>query len=331
MCVKAPSCLRARCARELGSRGTFWLPWAALITSTRRAKSKSHACGSHALAELAIRQASPRGAGASEHGRHAGDARERLQRLANVQQAHDCVARFTAKRAQRLASKPGSPRAVAAAGAPQQYQKVGSPRGSRAARWALAAPALPSEYKQKIHAAFQIKNTEAWRNADDFDDELEMRNELMNLRALAAELVKDDRRKSTVYVQPTEKSLAVKKMLHAAMATDPLFKRCRTPEKEEMLGAFKFVHFDAKHVIIQQGDRGDEFYVLESGTVEFHVESRGKVGACGMGRGFGELALMYNTPRSASCIAATECTAWTSTDRLSGYSGQARQETCISI
>ena len=29
---------------------------------------------------------------------------------------------------------------------------------------------LPSEYKQKIHAAFQIKNTEAWRNADDFDD-----------------------------------------------------------------------------------------------------------------------------------------------------------------
>ena len=94
---------------------------------------------------------------------------------------------------------------------------------------------LPSEYKQKIHAAFQIKNTEAWRNADDFDDELEMRNELMNLRALAAELVKDDRRKSTVYVQPTEKSLAVKKMLHAAMATNPLFKRCRTPEKEEML------------------------------------------------------------------------------------------------
>ena len=174
-----------------------------------------------------------------------------------------------------------------------------------------AGSSLPSEYKQKITAAFQIKNTEAWRNAEDFDDELEMRNELMNLRALAAELVKDDRRKSTVYVQPTEKSLAVKKMLHAAMATNPLFKRCRTPEKEEMLGAFKFVHFDEKHVIIQQGDRGDEFYVLESGTVEFHVDSRGKVGACGMGRGFGELALMYNTPRSASCIAATECTAWT--------------------
>ena len=174
-----------------------------------------------------------------------------------------------------------------------------------------AGSSLPSEYKQKITAAFQIKNTQEWRNAEDFDDDLEMRNELMNLRALAAELVEDDRRKSTVYVQPTEKSLAVKKMLHAAMATNPLFKRCRTPEKEEMLGAFKFVHFDEKHVIIQQGDRGDEFYVLESGTVEFHVESRGRVGACGMGRGFGELALMYNTPRSASCIAATECTAWT--------------------
>ena len=33
---------------------------------------------------------------------------------------------------------------------------------------------LPSEYKQKIHAAFQIKNTEAWRNADDLEDEVEL-------------------------------------------------------------------------------------------------------------------------------------------------------------
>ena len=237
-----------------------------------------------------------------EHGRlSAGSTPESACSASQIRAASArLAARFTTKRGSRNASQRNraAPRAAAAARAPQQYSMG---HGS----------SLPSEYKQKIQAAFQIKNTEAWRNADDFDDELEMRNELMNLRALAAELVKDDRRKSTVYVQPTEKSLAVKKMLHAAMATNPLFKRCRTPEKEEMLGAFKFVHFDEKHTIIQQGDRGDEFYVLESGTVEFHVESRGKVGACGMGRGFGELALMYNTPRSASCIAATECTAWT--------------------
>ena len=231
-----------------------------------------------------------------------------------VHAKHDCVARSQARARDASRRNRGSPVRRRRGRRCTKVQRItrGSRQPQRLSGSTMGAgSSLPSEYKQKITAAFQIKNTQEWRNAEDFDDELEMRNELMNLRALAAELVKDDRRKSTVYVQPTEKSLAVKKMLHAAMATNPLFKRCRTPEKEEMLGAFKFVHFDEKHVIIQQGDRGDEFYVLESGTVEFHVESRGRVGACGMGRGFGELALMYNTPRSASCIAATECTAWT--------------------
>ena len=163
-----------------------------------------------------------------EHGRlSAGSTPESACSASQIRAASArLAARFTTKRGSRNASQRNraAPRAAAAAGAPQQYSMG---HGS----------SLPSEYKQKIQAAFQIKNTEAWRNAEDFDDELEMRNELMNLRALAAELVKDDRRKSTVYVQPTEKSLAVKKMLHAAMATNPLFKRCRTPEKEEMLGA----------------------------------------------------------------------------------------------
>ena len=61
---------------------------------------------------------------------------------------------------------------------------------------------LPSEYKQKIHAAFKIQNTQEWRNAEDFDDELEMRNELMNLRLGG---IGQDH-ESLVYVQPTEKS-----------------------------------------------------------------------------------------------------------------------------
>lgn len=136
---------------------------------------------------------------------------------------------------------------------------------------------LPSEYKQKIHAAFQVQDTAAWKACDDVDDCLP---ELIKLRRLASALVHGARRKSTIYVHQTVKSSGVKKLLHAAMASNPLFKRCRTPEKEEMLGAFANVHFAVKDVIIKQGDRGDAFYVLENGTVEFHVTGRGRVGSC---------------------------------------------------
>jgi len=167
---------------------------------------------------------------------------------------------------------------------------------------------LPSEYKQRIHTAFQVQDTAAWKACDDVDD---CRPELIKLRRLASKLIHGERRKSTIYVHQTVKSSGVKKLLHAAVASNPLFKRCWTPEKEEMLGAVANVHFAVKDTIIKQGDRGDAFYVLENGTVEFHVATRGCVGSCSTGRGFGELALMYNTPRSASCIAQTECTAWT--------------------
>ena len=50
---------------------------------------------------------------------------------------------------------------------------------------------------------------------------------------------------------------------------------------------------------------------MEMGTVEFYIEGNKKaVGACGSGKGFGELALMYNTPRAATVLAKTDIIAW---------------------
>jgi cAMP-dependent protein kinase regulator len=50
-------------------------------------------------------------------------------------------------------------------------------------------------------------------------------------------------------------------------------------------------------VIIQQGEEGDNFYVIESGEVNVFVskqgEKRQKVASFGPGKSFGELALMY--------------------------------------
>jgi len=65
----------------------------------------------------------------------------------------------------------------------------------------------------------------------------------------------------------------------------------------------------AGDTIIKQGDIGDFFYILEEGEVSFTVDSR-EVGTGSKGKSFGELALMYNCPRTASCFAKTECKLW---------------------
>lgn len=51
-------------------------------------------------------------------------------------------------------------------------------------------------------------------------------------------------------------------------------------------------------VIIKQGDEGDNFYVVSEGRFEVFVNGN-KVVEIGEGGSFGELALMYNTPRYA--------------------------------
>ncbi len=77
----------------------------------------------------------------------------------------------------------------------------------------------------------------------------------------------------------------------------------------------------------KQGDSGDYFYVVEKGTVAFHVDSDlpegatsstvsdsknlpNQVGTGSKGNTFGELALLYNTPRAASIRATSPLTVY---------------------
>ncbi|XP_029378978.1 cAMP-dependent protein kinase type II-beta regulatory subunit isoform X3 [Echeneis naucrates] len=65
--------------------------------------------------------------------------------------------------------------------------------------------------------------------------------------------------------------------------------------------------------IIDQDDDGDNFYVIESGTFNIFVKVDGteKLVGCYDNRGsFGELALMYNTPRAATIIAISTGALW---------------------
>ncbi|XP_019364962.1 PREDICTED: cAMP-dependent protein kinase type II-beta regulatory subunit isoform X2 [Gavialis gangeticus] len=97
-----------------------------------------------------------------------------------------------------------------------------------------------------------------------------------------------------------------------------LFKNLDPEQMSQVLDAmFEKLTEGGEHVI-DQGDDGDNFYVIDRGTYDIYVKCDG-VGRC-VGtydnRGsFGELALMYNTPRAATIIATSPGAVW-GLDRL---------------
>lgn len=71
----------------------------------------------------------------------------------------------------------------------------------------------------------------------------------------------------------------------------------------------------ADDIVIEQGDIGDAFYLLEEGSVDVFVQKKGQadrkqVHSYKAGDSFGELAIMYNAPRAATCIAHGDCKLW---------------------
>ncbi|KAH3902796.1 probable cAMP-dependent protein kinase regulatory subunit [Saccharomycodes ludwigii] len=112
----------------------------------------------------------------------------------------------------------------------------------------------------------------------------------------------------------SKKSEEQLKRLSKAIGDNFLFKKLDSDSKKLVINSLQEKFIGQGEEIIKQGDEGDYFYIVENGTVEFFVNNE-KVNTSGPGSSFGELALMYNSPRAATVIAKTDCILW-SLDRL---------------
>eukprot|EP00586_Coscinodiscus_wailesii_P003296 CAMPEP_0172480324 /NCGR_PEP_ID=MMETSP1066-20121228/5414_1 /TAXON_ID=671091 /ORGANISM="Coscinodiscus wailesii, Strain CCMP2513" /LENGTH=798 /DNA_ID=CAMNT_0013241529 /DNA_START=68 /DNA_END=2464 /DNA_ORIENTATION=+ len=84
-----------------------------------------------------------------------------------------------------------------------------------------------------------------------------------------------------------------------------VFEMSSDDEMKDLIGAMQQETFADGAVIIKQGEVGDYFYVVYSGEVM--IMSDGNVcGEVTKGGSFGELALLYDCPRSATCEAMGE-------------------------
>jgi cAMP-dependent protein kinase regulator len=97
--------------------------------------------------------------------------------------------------------------------------------------------------------------------------------------------------------------------LKVAVKDNFLFKNLDDESLHLLLNALEEKRVVKGTHIIDQGDEGDFYYIVESGTVEF-LRNGDKVGSAGPGSSFGELALMYNAPRAATVVATSDCILW---------------------
>ncbi|XP_051932659.1 cAMP-dependent protein kinase type II-alpha regulatory subunit-like isoform X2 [Hippocampus zosterae] len=119
----------------------------------------------------------------------------------------------------------------------------------------------------------------------------------------------DDDEPRVVYPKTDEQ----RRRLQDACKDILLFKTLEQDQFSEVLDGMFEVQVKPQEHIIDQGDDGDNFYVIERGVYDIVVTKDG-VSAC-VGKydnkgSFGELALMYNTPRAATIVAAQEGALW---------------------
>ncbi|CAO3617742.1 unnamed protein product [Cunninghamella blakesleeana] len=95
-----------------------------------------------------------------------------------------------------------------------------------------------------------------------------------------------------------------RRMYESFLEEVPLLKSLKPYERHKIADALESVYFDDGETVINQGDVGDQFYIIESGEAVFYKSGddgvQKEVNQCGRGSYFGELALLNDSPRAAT-------------------------------
>eukprot|EP00579_Thalassiosira_antarctica_P002729 CAMPEP_0201876002 /NCGR_PEP_ID=MMETSP0902-20130614/7809_1 /ASSEMBLY_ACC=CAM_ASM_000551 /TAXON_ID=420261 /ORGANISM="Thalassiosira antarctica, Strain CCMP982" /LENGTH=718 /DNA_ID=CAMNT_0048403167 /DNA_START=106 /DNA_END=2262 /DNA_ORIENTATION=- len=208
------------------------------------------------------------------------------------------------------------------------------------------------EAKEEIRRLRQIAK-EAFRKNDDLERKLSTMPSSATTTASSRQ--KKGARAAVVargsdkdFVKTTiPKSDQVRNLIYHSIKRNMLFRACSEEELQDLIDAFDSANFKADAVVIKQGDEGELFYVVEEGKLDVWVSTADvteDVGASSerevqvgvpyvSGSSFGELALMYGSPRAATIRAKADCVLW-SLDRrafkgITGSHKQKREEIII--
>lgn len=124
----------------------------------------------------------------------------------------------------------------------------------------------------------------------------------------------------------TEKTTEEKRLISNAIKASVMFRNITDEQKEMIFSCMESVKVKSGEWVIRQGTEGDRFYIIDQGHFQVRIVPVGEKDVTGDGGhvvheyegsrerdahpAFGELALMYSAPRSASIIALTDGHLW---------------------
>lgn len=116
-------------------------------------------------------------------------------------------------------------------------------------------------------------------------------------------------------IRRISKTDSTRKIIINAMRNNVLFSSYSAAEHKKIADVFEKVDVHPSDVVIKQGEAGDHFYVVESGKMQLYIEGTdGKPLSTTFnieaGASFGELALLYNIPRTATVVAIEQSVLW---------------------
>ncbi|XP_033736056.1 cAMP-dependent protein kinase regulatory subunit isoform X2 [Pecten maximus] len=167
------------------------------------------------------------------------------------------------------------------------------------------------EHFERMEKEQKTKSKSATPPSDERDEEISP-NLMMTKRsrrgAFSAEVYKEE--DAAQYVKKVvPKDYKTMAALSKAIARNVLFSHLDDNERSDIFDAMFPVHRHSGEIIIQQGDDGDNFYVIDQGEVDIFVNNE-HVTTIGEGGSFGELALIYGTPRAATVKAKGDVKLW---------------------
>ncbi|XP_067110440.1 cAMP-dependent protein kinase type II-beta regulatory subunit-like isoform X2 [Osmerus mordax] len=168
-----------------------------------------------------------------------------------------------------------------------------------------------------VNFAEEAMQIDSENDEDDEDDEefvAPVINRFMRRSSVCAEAFNPDEEEEDKEPRITHpKTDEQRHRLQEACKDILLFKNLDPEQMAQVLDAMFEKPVESGEHIIDQDEDGDNFYVIERGNFDILVSTDGlqRVVGCYNNRGsFGELALMYNTPRAATIIATSAGALW---------------------
>jgi len=173
--------------------------------------------------------------------------------------------------------------------------------------------------KKAQPAVSSMKKVQAKKDGDAEKAAIKLREQRIHLHAEAQKNSKNKDRAALRgriidfdddFVAPVHpKSAPDAAFLDKALGSNFIFSDLTDGERKMLIDAMQKESADEGDIVIQQGDSGDFFYICQTGKISFICDGTA-VGSCGSGGSFGELSLLYDSPRAATCMAGANTILW---------------------